>query len=318
MSAAKDKSLALAASIRLPNLPSVWCNVFSGLLIGSMRNPIGLTPLATSLVAATCLYLAGNLLNDWADRHWDSSHRPERALPRAIFTPRCYLALALCLIVIAITLAALTSLPTLGICLLLTFAIVTYTWAHKKHAWSVIPMGLCRALLPIMGYAAIQPNDTSHATLAIALAAAHLAYVMMLSITARAESRTPDAAPGVTRSLGFLLPPAILLASIQPVLPIGDWHHPLWPAMAFGIIPYGAWTMLALTHYRRPVPRLVSALLAGIPLVDSLLLLPATLWILLDPPNDPNPFPLILLVPLFVWLLAFASGRLLQRIVPAT
>ncbi|MFN6096013.1 MAG: UbiA family prenyltransferase, partial [Verrucomicrobiota bacterium] len=90
-----SKWTALLATIRAPNIPSVACNVFTGILLASITVPIQTLQAITAIASGILLYLAGNLLNDWHDRDWDALHRPERALPQKIFQPSSYLTLAI-------------------------------------------------------------------------------------------------------------------------------------------------------------------------------------------------------------------------------
>ena len=148
---------ALAATLRIPNVPSVISNVLLGVCLAAIHLQATPSPAVVGWVTASgcALYLAGNLLNDLADREWDARHRPERALPRRLFRPLHYAVLAIALTAIAWSCAVLASLPALGAALLITAAILVYTRIHKQTAWSVLPMALCRALLPVMGFVAV-------------------------------------------------------------------------------------------------------------------------------------------------------------------
>ena len=78
-------------------------------------------------------------------------------------------------------------------------------------------------------------------------------------------------------------------------------------------MPYGVWMGLSLGFCRKPVQGLVANLLAAIPLVDWIVLLPLAL--ILGAGRCSPPLPTVcLLIP----VLAFASGRFLQRLAPAT
>ena len=81
-------------------------------------------------------------------------------------------------------------------------------------------------------------------------------------------------------------------------------------AFAIGVIPYALWIALALSVHRKPVPRHVSALLAGIPLVDAMVLVPLS-QVAHSMVHLPE-------FALWSWALAFILGRILQRVAPAT
>jgi len=304
-----SKARALAATLRLPNLPSVWSNTLTGAILAAVIFEAGeLSHLPWALLAASCLYFAGNLFNDWADRAWDSSRRPERALPSGLFQPRQYLSMGMSLTVLGLAFAAWSSLAAFGVALALTAFIIIYTWCHKKSAWSVIPMALCRALLPVLGFTACASN-LAKIRWAAAPGALLFVYLIMLSLRARSESK--DQVPrhqSVITACGLMLPPIMLCAF---------WYLPhFWTdallACVAASLPYLVWLALTLTIYRKPIGRQVSAMLAGIPLVDALFLLP---YFIMGSMLTPGPAGTALV---FSWVLAFVTGRLLQRYVPAT
>ena len=303
------RTRALAASLRLPNLPSVWSNTLTGVIFACLiqdHGNLALAPLA--LLTASCLYFAGNLFNDWADQAWDKEHRPERALPSGVFNPSQYLALGMLLCLIGLAAAAITSFTAMSVSAALTLFIVTYTWCHKRTALGVIPMALCRASLPLLGFSACA--GSWHQAQWIVLPAGMLfCYLIMLSLRARAESK-PNTSPLMTwlTGFGFLLPVAILATT--PDSPIT--HMDGIKALFAATIPYGVWIALTLTIFRKPIPRQISALLAGIPLIDALFLTP---YVLLGHADTNHPVAFWLLL---AWAPAFITGRLLQRYVPAT
>ena len=308
------KLRALSASLRLPNLPSVWSNALTGAIFACLILDGGLDDLAKlpwALVMASCLYFAGNLLNDWKDQRWDASHRPERALPSGVFSPGLYLGIAILLLLTAMGLAAAINPPALAVCAALTAAIIIYTWCHKLTAWSVIPMALCRALLPCLGFFVCSSRWDRLEWIAVPALMLFI-YLILLSLRARSESRANSlAAMSLLSAVGFLLPPAII--AIWWYYPHA-WTQALLVCLA-SAIPYLIWLGLTLTRYRKPVSRQVSALLAGIPLVDSLFLLPYLIMGYLHLPDLPAA-PVIALA--MAWLPCFILGRMLQRYVPAT
>ncbi|MFZ9941493.1 MAG: UbiA family prenyltransferase, partial [Luteolibacter sp.] len=124
-----SKWTALLATFRTPNVPSVACNVITGILLASMTNHVQ-TPHAISAIASgVLLYLAGNLLNDWHDRNWDAIHRPERALPKKIFQASSYLSSAIVCSLAALALAA-TNARSFTIACAILCLILIYTKSH--------------------------------------------------------------------------------------------------------------------------------------------------------------------------------------------
>jgi 4-hydroxybenzoate polyprenyltransferase len=323
---APGKVRAVLATLRIANGPSVISNVWLGWVIAAMAwgGPVwdlaaGPGPLVPAL-AGLLLYFAGNLANDWFDRGWDRERRPERALPAGLFQPASYLAASILLLLGGVLLAFSCDLRTGVTALVITAFIALYTAVHKRTPWSVIPMGLCRAGLYVLGFFAGRaesvgshqgyPLDTLSLTIVATVVACAcgglLAYIAGLSMSARYEGM-PDAPPGPKLLSRLLLAFPLLALScvLLPIKPDTGW---------IGMVPFGIWLALCLSRYRQPIPAHVSALLAGIPLVDAIFLLPASLIASHDGNLGAGSPWLIAGVP----LAAFVLGRALQRLAPAT
>ena len=297
---------ALAASARLANLPSVLCNVWLGTAIAMALGTLPAWPASLLvMLAGTLLYLAGNFLNDWHDRAWDARHRPERALPRGLFRPACYLRLAVGLALAGLA-AAILAHPRSGFVAAGIFVCVTlYTRYHKRAKWPILPMALCRALLPVMAFLSI--TGESHPAL-IAAAGALLCHTLGISLTARHEGRGP-----VVPGCAWLCFPAAALLMLQAYRLIA---FPM-PALSLAaLLPYTLWITLSLTSWRGrflallPVKNSVSGLLAGFPLLDAVLLFPLAL----GQPQAGTVSAVSLCLP----PAAFLAGLVLQRLAPAT
>jgi 4-hydroxybenzoate polyprenyltransferase len=315
---------ALLSTARVANIPSVVSNVWLGVAIGIMTNipgcyefnnpPIPWPQALVTITAGICLYVAGNFLNDWMDREWDAGNRPERALPRNLFTPESYRNIALLLGVVGVALAALVNLLVGVIAVAITVCILIYTVWHKQARWSIVPMGLCRGFLPIMGALAMVANWNDPTGVVITILASMVGggalffYIVGLSESARRESMR-SAARESDSSVSPLFVLTWLFALIA--VPIFSW------VSLVGQIPYIAWLTVCHTICRKPIPKYVSALLAGIPLVDWMILLPLALWGLSR--NVPL-FPMhpLALMSFALPPLAFITALLLQRLAPAT
>ena len=300
---------ALLSTSRVANVPSVVSNVWMGVVLGALAaaDSGGQIPgppwiLAVVLaVAGVLLYVGGNFFNDWMDRRWDAVHRPERALPRGQFLPSWYLGLAGCLVAAGTALAWTANARSGQVAGGIVLSITIYTLWHKRSAWAVVPMGVCRALLPVMGFLAIYPYIDRVWPVACAL----FCYIIGLSLSARYESMKEPPKRVAVMARGLLLLAVVLVALgnrglfLDRLVSIG------------GALPYLVWTGFCLRFWRQPVPRLVSGLLAGIPLVDWMVLLPVAVTFM----NDSGAFALANAV---VPPLAFISALLLQRLAPAT
>ena len=307
---------ALAATARIANIPSVVGNVWLGVALGSMAGGNfsqghAWVIAATLGVIGACLYLAGNFLNDWADRGWDAVHRPERALPQGLFAPRFYLSVAVACGLLGVLSAAALRCQCLVVALVIVACVVLYTRFHKHCAWAVIPMGLCRALLPVLGFVGVAGRDTQAAGLLTALTASAfglLFHIVGLSLSARIESLAAGPQPRARKSgrFGFAGGAAAMFGAAYLGLSL-----PLTTCL-LGLLPYALWMALCLTCFRRPVSRHVSNLLVGIPLVDWIVLLPLALA------QGAHGWSALAATSLWLPPLALVLGKLLQRVAPAT
>ncbi len=300
------KAHALASTARIANVPSVAGNVFLGIAIARHHGAaIDAPPFVLLILTGIFLYLAGNFLNDWADRDWDVRHRPERALPQRLFTPRAYLGLSLGFGLLAICCAGATGPRSLAWSLTIAACVVLYTWLHKRAAWSVVPMGLCRALLPVLGYSAFGATRELFPPALLASALGLFCHIVGLSLGARCESMKP--VPTGVLLFARLWFPAAALSMLA-----ASWQGlelPLLSAIP-AVLVYLGWTVLFPLVFRKSVPVFVSNLLAGIPLIDWIVLFPLGLAAIAATPFDTA----CMAAP----PLAFLAGKALQRLAPAT
>lgn len=301
----EGKLYALLATARIANVPSVVSNLSVGVLLGSMGTGEEFSWPWTLMIAAVLFYVSGNFLNDWADREWDKVNRPERGLPRGLFRADEYLYFGGLGIAGAVLFASMYGWRALIVSAILVGFIELYTKVHKKTAWAVIPMGLCRACLPVLGYVGVRGGIGGPMLFP---AAALLLYIIALSLSARWESKAevPEGKKLLSR---LLLLGAGIVAALLPMMemPLVGW---------IGMVAFFAWMLLCVTKYRSPVPAHVSALLAGIPLIDWVTLLPmAMIWMHL---GRVEPFDPMFCIAVFLPPAAFLIGRVLQRVAPAT
>jgi 4-hydroxybenzoate polyprenyltransferase len=143
--------------------------------------------------------------------------------------------------------------------LVLAAAIVFYDWHHKGNRLSPVVMGLCRTLVYIgAAYAAV----TAPSGLAFAGALVLLSYLIGLTYVAKQES---------LNEIRSLWPLAFLAVPFIYLLP-SLWSG-LLPAILF--LALAGWVLYALSWLRpgagRVVPKAVISLIAGISLLDALL-----------------------------------------------
>lgn len=331
------KVRALLATLRIANAPSVVSNVYLCYVLGWLKTePHYWEPgsmewhrAAMACLAGLLLYFSGNLANDWFDRKWDAEKRPERALSSGLFHPTSYLVCTILLAVAGITLAFFLH-PLCGItAVVIALLVATYTYFHKKAMWAVIPMGLCRVGLYFLGYFAswvtfaewrafaAEGFDVPSMVLGSLRAPGILAvglfcYIVGLSLSARYEGmEDAPKGPKVISLALLILPLAAMSSSFMG-------YNSLVLAGIIGMLPFAVWLTFCLTYFKKPIPRYVSALLAGIPLVDLIAAVPLVRE--LDLAKYPPGFLFLphLVAMLVIPVAAFLIGRLLQRLAPAT
>lgn len=311
-----SKVRALLSTARVANIPSVVVNVWLGVSIGFMFKakggisgvPWGVAALLA--LAGILLYVAGNFLNDWMDRDWDAERRPERALPCGLFKPGVYLRVALLSAAAGLAMAAYVSLSAAVVAMVILVCIVGYTRWHKRSASAIVLMGMCRAGLVWLGALGVAGPAESVRWLVILLFAGCcstgiLCYICGLSLGARLESVDSRMEPSLRPpwELFVFVPVAMIVPFIRTA---GfDW------VFIIGIVPYALWLVFCEITRRRGSRKYVAFLLAGIPWVDWVFLLPlAFSWL---PWTSAFGLTSLLLPPL-----AFVSALLLQRVAPAT
>lgn len=292
---------SLGASARIANVPSVLCNVLLGVALAALwGKPLSPTEIAPLMLAGVFLYFGGNFLNDWADRDWDAKNRPERALPRGLFPAWLYLIFAGSFMVAGLGFCAMVHLHCLFVGAAITVMILLYTWIHKRSAWSVIPMGICRGLLPVL---ALAPSPGVPVIVALAPCALFL-DIALLSWRARFEGN-PDHTPmsgAVSRLVAQI--PALQLLTLATQLPNGSFAY-------LGILPLVFRDHVCRTSQNRGAHTLISALLVSLPLLDWVFLFPAA-W------QASATMPPLAVACLCFPPVAFFAGQLMQRWVTPT
>ncbi len=251
---------------RVSNLPTVWTNVLTGTaLAGAAAVDLRLLIL---LVSLSLFYTGGMFLNDAFDHGFDAKARPERPIPSGQVSAVQVHTFGFGMMALALALLAWAGygfapfpqwLPVLA-GLALAAAIVFYNWHHKNNPLSPLVMGVCRMLIYVtaaLAVSTILPNEVSIAALVL------LCYLIGLTYAAKKEhlGRLENIWP-----LAFLAVPlvyGVFLALSRPTV---------W----LPLVLLAAWALYALWLLRRrkpgDVPRAVVSLIAGIALVDAMLL----------------------------------------------
>lgn len=261
---------------RISNLPTVWSNVLAGVVLAGGR------PSAAALlwlgVSLSLFYTGGMFLNDAFDREIDARERPERPIPAGEVGVGAAFGVGFVLLAAGWSVLLLHVWQTGGRgggALLagaaLAGVIVLYDAWHKGNPLSPVVMGLCRALAYLVAGLAVSARPTP-ALLAGALVI--LAYLIGLTYAAKQENlaRVQNLWP-----LAFLAAPFVYAAGIVGRSVTGT-------ALYAGFL---GWTLFALWLMLRrretDIRRAVVGLIAGISLVDALLIArhgpPALAWL---------------------------------------
>ncbi len=253
---------------RVSNLPTVWTNTLVGLALsgGAAGGAAGGARALPLLLALSLFYLGGMYLNDAFDAALDAVERPERPIPSGRVGRGSVFALGFAMLggglalLLWLGLAGGTGYWPAAAGLALAAAILFYDWHHKNNPLGPLVMGLCRVLVYVTaGLSVAVPLPT---TLWLA-AGALLCYLIGLTYIAKQENlgRIANLWP-----LGFLAVPVVYGA-----VPIAA--H---PTVALPWLAFLAWTAMALWFLCRrgpgDIPRAVVGLLAGICLLDTVLI----------------------------------------------
>ena len=251
---------------RVSNLPTVWTNALAGVILAGAVPSAPM--MAALLVSMSLFYVGGMYLNDAFDREIDAVERPERPIPAGEVSARtvtiagfAILALALVALVAATgTSGGAHTLAALAGGAALAAAIVAYNLRHKGVTTAPLVMALCRALVYVT--AGLAATGTVSRPL-LAGAFALLCYVSGLTYVAAQEN---------LREPRNLWPLAVLAVPFVYGLATS-------PGVGAGIVALAAltlWTIHALSFVMRregrDVPGAVVRLIAGISLLDALLI----------------------------------------------
>ncbi len=245
---------------RVSNLPTVWTNVVAAVaLAGGDPPPLELAGLAGAM---SLFYVGGMYLNDAFDRDWDRRHRPERPIPRQETSAAAVFGLGF--LMLALGLAAVAALgrgasPAILSALALGACVVLYDAFHKQNPLSPLVMGLCRAGVYTTSALVVAPALDRAVLLG---AGALVAYLIGLTYVARQESLS---------EVKHLWPLALLAAPVLYAAPraLGDGATAFF---AVGLVGWVTYALGFLRQGRRNIPRAVVSLIAGISLLDALLI----------------------------------------------
>ena len=252
----RAKAQAHLSLARISNAPTVVSNVLAGVALASAVSPVTLGGTVLLAVAMVLYYTAGMYLNDLFDLGVDRRERPERPLPSGHLTEREALGATVLLFSVGTFCLSLLGTAPLLSGLVLVALIVLYDAWHKANPLSPVLMASTRVLVYVTAFVAFSPA----LTFALVFWAFVLGlYIVGLTYIAKTETRT----------LTGYWPAALLYL---PVL-IG--------ALALSWASFGLALALALwvsystsfVYVSRQVGRAIGQLIAGVSLLDALVIL---------------------------------------------
>jgi 4-hydroxybenzoate polyprenyltransferase len=251
---------------RVSNLPTVWTNTLAGIVLAGGSVAHSRTPLL--LIALSLFYVAGMYLNDAYDAEIDARERPERPIPSGQVGVETVFAAGFGMMALGLALLAWIGRgmpggtgigPVLG-GLGLGAAIVLYDRRHKGNPLSPVLMGICRVLVYATAGLAVAPELPAALRVGALLL---LCYLIGLTYVAKQETL------GEVRNLWplvFLCAPVVYALATALAS----------PSAAILSLAFTSLVVVALWFLwrRQPgdVPRAVVSLIAGISLLDAVLI----------------------------------------------
>ncbi|MEZ5931240.1 MAG: UbiA family prenyltransferase [Alphaproteobacteria bacterium] len=290
--------MSLATTLKLgrvSNLPTVWTNGLTGLVLGGgvLLDPRTL-PL---LVALSLFYVGGMYLNDAFDVEIDREERPDRPIPSGLIDQRTVMNAGIMMFIVGLCLLlwigfvaadGTGGFPSVAGLVLVT-AITVYDWHHKGNPFGPYVMGVCRMMVYVTaGLCFLVPPS------AWLLLAAVLLFSYLIGLTAIARQETQKEVDSLW--------PLLLLA---PPLIYGLAFIGSNPTSALAFVLLLGVVGLAIWMLRRRLPGdiglAVSVLIAGICVLDAVFLASAGEIVL-------------------AWwaIAAFVLTLMLQRFIPGT
>lgn len=254
----RARAAAHLALARISNAPTVISNVLAGAALSGVLRP-AYTPvgeIALLALAMVLYYTAGMYLNDLFDIDVDRRERPERPLPLGVLSRGEALGVTVLLFGVGTFLLALLGPAPLVSGLLLIILIVVYDAWHETNKLSPLLMASTRVMVYVTTFVAFTPAIRLELIFWGGLLAL---YIVGLTYIAKTE----------TRSLTGYWPAALVLLPALIGAVLVPWLQ-LWLPLALALwVTYS----VSFVYLSRQIGRAIGQLIAGVSLLDALVIL---------------------------------------------
>jgi UbiA prenyltransferase family len=256
---------------RVSNLPTVWTNCLTALVLGGAR--VEALAAIGAVLSMSIFYTAGMVLNDVFDADYDAKHRSTRPIPSGQVTRTAAAVVGFGGLALGIGCAALTAFSSGQVrtavvwTTVLALAIVGYDVYHKRNPVSPVLMGLCGALVVV----SVNAMFASETPLSIALVAGlHCLYAAGLTYSAKQEDLARPGAMWPVVGI-FAAPVAVALAWAGSWPPGSGWHWDWLPLLTWSLFLASAvYGLGPLLERPKRIGVAVGRLIAGIAVLDAL------------------------------------------------
>lgn len=298
----KSKLNAFLVLGRMSNLPTVWSNITLAWILTGARS---FGTLAGMLIAGSLMYTGGMFLNDCFDVGFDTAHRPERPIPSGQISLFMAGVWGASMMVTGWLLIAIHGLIPAIYAAFLTGLVLLYNKWHKGNPLSPWIMAGCRVFLILSAAAAFSPATAVPESSILWSAIAVGSYIVGLTYIAKAES-----APVKKKST---YGEAIILLVLPWGITFVHFHDRFTVQSCLASVCATAWTLFILApvlgRKKVNVGKMVSGLLAGIPLIDALIVSPYAPNQIVENAHLPT---------IVVFMTMFVLALFTQRFAPAT
>jgi len=257
--------------MRAPAIFTAWSNILAAHIIVTGGN-IHWSPLLLLLLSSSALFSAGMVLNDCFDYHTDLKERPERPIPSGKVSLIHAVLFSCLLLITGIVSAALVSIQSVIIALLIMSFIFLYNGVLKQTIAGSLAMAACRYFNWLLGFSLLPFSELS-----LLLPITIFLYIISLTLLSQEEEQAKNKTTVLLTISGIILSGFSIIA-IATLIQI----KPGWESLIilFGVIFIVQHLWQTYTHF---TPKKIQSsihllLLAIIPLDAVMVMIFASSW----------------------------------------